>query len=184
MSFWASPTLVARKLLGHCGTPLFQRHCFQQVHLTESILLLVDDPRLGRPRLHQVHPAGRHRFAWRHFASPRTVPLVSTSCREQSGHFLVLQASGTLRAVSLAEASLAARAPLVVHSCALQDDGCASNQRKHHHLRVIREHQSVEQKVALEKARNCLSARSQTCRRACERLRTRAWQLRAKPSNA
>ena len=29
-------------------------------------------------------------------------------------------------------------------------------------------HQSVEQKVASEKERNCLSARSQTCRRACE----------------
>ena len=33
-----------------------------------------------------------------------------------------------------------------------------------HELRVIRKHQSVEQKVAMVTARNCLSARSQTCR--------------------
>ena len=65
-----------------------------------------------------------------------------------------------------------------------QDGGCVSNESKTHQLRVIREHQTVEQKVALDNARNCVSAPSQTCRRARERLWTWPRQLRADTSNA
>ena len=46
--------------------------------------------------------------------------------------------------------------------------GVSSNQSTNHQLRFIKEHQSVEQKGALGKERNCFSARSLTCRRACE----------------
>ena len=59
-----------------------------------------------------------------------------------------------------------------------------SNQEKIHQLRVNGEHQSIEQKCALEKARNCVSARSQACRRARERPRARARERRANTSSA
>ena len=59
-----------------------------------------------------------------------------------------------------------------------------SNQDKIHQLRVKGERQSIEQKCAQEKARNCVSARSQTCRRARERLRALAREPRANTSNA
>ena len=57
-----------------------------------------------------------------------------------------------------------------------------SNQRKIHQLRVNGKHQSIEQKNG--KARKCVSARSQTCRRARERPRARARKLRVNTSNA
>ena len=48
---------------------------------------------------------------------------------------------------------------------------------------VAEEHQNVEQEVALGKAKNRASTRSQTRWRACERPRTSARQLRADTSN-
>ena len=62
-------------------------------------------------------------------------------------------------------------------------DRGVSNQGKTHYLRVNGKHQSNEQKVALEKARNCVSARSHTCRRARERPWTCARTLRANTSD-
>ena len=39
-----------------------------------------------------------------------------------------------------------------------------SHQSKHHQPRITRKHENAEQKVAQGKARNCITARSQTCR--------------------
>ena len=65
-----------------------------------------------------------------------------------------------------------------------RNDKGVSNKNKTHQLRVVVEHQSIEQKFAVEKARNCASARSQTCRRARERPRARARQFCADTSSA
>ena len=54
--------------------------------------------------------------------------------------------------------------------------------KTNHHLRVNGEYQSIDYKGALGKARNCVSVRSQTCRGARKRHRTRARQLRANTS--
>ena len=63
-------------------------------------------------------------------------------------------------------------------------DNFVSNQNSFHQLRVNGKHQNIEQKVAVVKARTCVSARSQTCRRARENPWARARQLRANTSNA
>ena len=47
-----------------------------------------------------------------------------------------------------------------------QHDRVEPNRSKTHQLQVNKEHQNIEQKVVLAKARNCISAPSKTCRRA------------------
>ena len=60
-----------------------------------------------------------------------------------------------------------------------QNDRSGPNQAKTRQFRFNAEHQCIAQKVAMGKPRNCVSARSQTCRRARGKPRTRTRQLRA-----